>query len=89
MFLSIKIAVIVGGINSKIDRSNTSVSGDDSSSDTVSVSNDETLPAEATSANIPDDLDISEPVAEPDIEIIDVSDYQPPRIPSKSWRSPR
>jgi len=26
-----------------------------------------------------------EPVAEPDIEIIDVSDYQPPRIPSKSW----
>ena len=27
-----------------------------------------------------------EPVAEPDIEIIDVSDYQPPRIPSKSWR---
>ena len=28
------------------------------------------------------------PVAEPgkDIEIIDVSDYQPPRIPSKSWR---
>jgi len=59
MFLSIKIPVIVGGINSKIDRSNTSVSGDDSSSDTVSVSNDETLPAEATS-NIPDDLDISD-----------------------------
>ena len=28
-------------------------------------------------------------VAEPDIEIIDVSDYQPPRIPSKTWRSPR
>ncbi len=29
-----------------------------------------------------------EPVAEPDkdIEITDVSDYQPPRIPSKSWR---
>ncbi len=27
-----------------------------------------------------------EPAAEPDIEIIDVSDYQPPRIPSKSWR---
>jgi len=30
-----------------------------------------------------------EPVADKDIEIIDVSDYQPPRIPSKSWRSPR
>jgi len=32
-----------------------------------------------------------EPVAKPDkdIEIIDVSDYQPPRIPSKSWHSPR
>ena len=32
-----------------------------------------------------------ERVSEPDkdIEIIDVSDYQPPRIPSKSWRSPR
>jgi hypothetical protein len=29
-----------------------------------------------------------EPVTEPekDIEIIDVSDYQPPRIPSKTWR---
>ena len=27
-----------------------------------------------------------EPVADKDIEIIDVSDYQPPRIPSKSWR---
>jgi len=29
-----------------------------------------------------------EPVAKPDkdIEIIDVSDYQPPRIPSKIWR---
>jgi hypothetical protein len=26
-----------------------------------------------------------EQVAEPDIEIIDVSDYQPPCIPSKSW----
>ena len=39
---------------------NTSVSGGDSSSDTVSVSNDETLPAEATSADIPDDLDISD-----------------------------
>jgi hypothetical protein len=36
----------------------------------------------------PDEL---ESVAEPDKdrEIIDVSDYQPPRIPSKSWRSPR
>ena len=33
----------------------------------------------------------NEPVTEPEkeIEIIDVSDYQPPRIPSKSWRSPR
>jgi hypothetical protein len=32
-----------------------------------------------------------EPVTEPEkeIEIIDVSDYQPPRIPSKTWRSPR
>ncbi len=27
-----------------------------------------------------------EPVADKDIEIIDVSDYQPQPIPSKSWR---
>jgi hypothetical protein len=32
-----------------------------------------------------------EPVAEPDkgIEILEVSDHQPSRIPSKSWHSPR
>ena len=28
-------------------------------------------------------------VPDKDIEIIEVSDYQPPRIPSKSWREPR
>lgn len=42
---------------------NTSVSGGDSSSDTSSVSNDETLPEDASSADIPadvpEDLDIS------------------------------
>jgi len=27
-----------------------------------------------------------EPVADKDIEIIEVSDYEPPHIPSKSWR---
>ena len=56
---------------------NTSVSDDDSLSDTVSVSDDETLPAEATSADIPDDLDISglmEPVeSSPQINSDDIS----------------